>query len=147
MDEKKLQFKLAKTKADLKKVYQYNLSVFLDDEEFPWSLKWLESQYKDGYDIYRVKYEKEVVSILFVKALERGLLSMQTPLKLNFQGMGLNHQIKDHVEVLAKKAKLKDIYNYCNLENFRMTALNKAHGYEKTGKVEGKALVEWHKKI
>ena len=148
MSEEKLQFKLAKNKKDFQKVYEYNLSVFLDEDEFPWSLKWLEEQHKNGYDIYLVEYGGEVMAALFVKVLQRGLFSMQTPLKLNFQGMGLSHQIKEYAEVLARQANLRDIYNYCAIENFRMMALNESHGYERTGReLPEKNLIEWHKRF
>lgn len=143
----KLQFKLARTKQHLGQVYNYNMSAFLDSDEFPWSLQWLEAQKRKGHDIYQVIYQGKVVAALFVQTTEKGLLTRQTPLKLSVQGLGLSHQIKDYIEVLAKKAKVKDIFSYCAVDNFRMVSLNESHGYRKTKNQPSATIVEWHKSL
>ncbi|MCY4643139.1 MAG: hypothetical protein OXB88_00825 [Bacteriovoracales bacterium] len=140
-----LRFYLAKSKKDLDDIYGHNTSAFFDDAEFKWTKKWLETQRQSGYDIYQVRYGKEVVAALFVKEEEKGLLTKQTPLKFNVQGKGIGHKIKEYVEDLAKKSGKKNIFNYCAVDNFRMAALNESHGYEKTGK--GDILQEWHKSL
>ena len=145
-----VEFKLAKTKKDLGEIYNYNMSAFLDEDEFPWSLPWIEAQDREGHDIYQVKYRGEVVAALFTRVTKKGLLTKQTPIKFNVQGLGLSHKIKEYAEVLAKKAKKKDIFNYCAIDNFRMAALNESHGYKKTsgGVLEGGGtIVEWHKSL
>ena len=142
-----VEFKLVKTKNDLNQVYNYNMSAFLDSDEFPWSLQWLEAQKREGQDIYQVKYEREVVAILFIQITPKSLLTRQTPLKFNFQGIGLSHEIKKYIERLARKSRKKDIFNYCAIDNFRMAALNESHNYKKTGKNRNPTIVEWHKSI
>ena len=142
----RLSFQLAKTQQDLRQVHAHNMSAFFDEDEFPWSFQWLEKMHHDGYSIYQVKCDGETIAALFTKKTKRGLLSKHTPIKLNFQGNGLSHQIKDYIETLATKAKCGDIFHYCAMDNFRMAALNESHDYRKTGQRDGN-IVEWHKSL
>ena len=142
-----LLFQPVKSKKDLNDIYGHNTSAFFDDAEFHWTKRWLEEQRQIGYEIYQVKYDREIVAALFVKIEDKGLLTKQTPLKLNAQGRGIGHKIKEYVEKLAKKAGKKNIFNYCTVDNFRMIALNESHGYERTGKGKGEVLEEWHKSL
>ena len=142
-----LEFQLTKTKKDLIDVYNHNMSAFFDADEFAWSLQWLEAQKRAAWDIYQVKFDGEIIAAFFLKEVPKGLLTKQTPLKFNVQGHGLSHKIKEYIEVLARKAKQKDIFHYCAIDNFRMVALNESHGYKKTEKNKVSAIVEWHKSL
>ncbi len=144
-----LSFELAKTNKQIKAVYNHNMSAFFDSEEFEWSLAWLEEQVKDGWEVYSVSYEDEILAAFFLKKDGVKLLSKQTPIKINYQGNGFSHLIKEEIESIAKSKKIKEIFNYCAIDNFRMVALNESHGYKKTGGNfnNQKTVVEWSKKL
>ena len=54
---------------------------------------------------------------------------------------------KEFIEESAQKNKIKQVVNFCGIDNFRMYSLNESHGYKKTGRKLGKkgTVVEWVK--
>ena len=135
---------------DLLKIYNYNVQVFTDTPDFNWSLDNIKQEIKDGWKLYSVSAEDEqIVAALFVKQTTDSLLTKATPIKLEYQGNGFSHLIKEFCEQMAKKQKLKKVVNYCRKDNFRMISLNETHGYARTGRaIDGDAnLVEWEKNI
>ena len=143
-----LRFQLAKTQKDLTDIYNYNMSAFFDAYEFHWSLPWLVEQKQEGWSIHQVYCAEQIIAAIFTKVAPKGLMVKQTPLKFEFQGQGLSHKIKQHIELVAKRARQKNIFHYCAIDNFRMTALNESHGYHKTGgTLKNENIVEWHKAL
>ncbi|MFZ4714370.1 MAG: hypothetical protein ACOYL6_11680 [Bacteriovoracaceae bacterium] len=135
---------------DLLKIYNYNVQVFTDTPDFNWSLDNIKQEIKDGWKLYSVSAEdQQIVAALFVKQTPDSLLTKATPIKLEYQGNGFSHQIKEFFEQMAKKQKLKKVVNYCRMDNFRMISLNETHGYSRTNRaidLDG-TLVEWEKNI
>lgn len=144
-----LSFIKSTTDEELESIYDHNMSAFFDADEFDWTLPWLQSQKKDGWDVYGVQFEQEIIAAFFVKHEEKILFTKQTPLKLKYQGHGFSHAIKEEMERIANESKVEEIYNICAIDNFRMVALNESHGYRKTGKNyrDIKTLVEWKKTL
>ena len=72
-----------------------------------------------------------------------------TAVKINHQGSGYSHQIKDFFELRARELKLRVIFHFCRIDDFRMYSLNESHGYKKTSRRLGKngEVVEWRKTI
>ena len=67
-------------------------------------------------------------------------------LKINHQGAGYNHLIKEFFERKAKELGVGSIKHYCRIDNFRMYSLNESHGYAKTANtIEDGQIVEWEK--
>ena len=76
-------------------------------------------------------------------------MTKNTSLKMNYQGSGYSHKIKEFFEKVARERKLKKIVHYCGIDNFRMYSLNESHGYKKTPHKLGTngRVVEWIKPI
>ena len=150
MEKAHLTFTAPLSEDDLLKIYNYNVQVFTDTPDFNWSLDNIKKELKDGWKLYSVSAEdQQIVAALFVKQTTDSLLTKATPIKLEYQGNGFSHQIKEFFEQMAKKQKLKKVINYCRIDNFRMISLNETHGYARTGKPVGGDgnLVEWEKNL
>ncbi len=149
MTEKKLHFVESKTQKDIFDTYNFNMEIFTGSTDFGWSLEDIKSEIKDGWKLYSVKIQEEIVAAAFLKEDGGVLYTKNTPIKIDFQGNGFSHQIKDYYEELAKTKKMKRIINYCPADSFRMISLNERHGYKKTGNKfgENNFLEEWEKKI
>lgn len=134
---------------DLQKIYNYNVEVFAETDDFDWTIEGLKQEIKDGWKLYSVSFGDQIIAAVFMKQAPGVLLTKATPIKIEFQGHGFSHKIKEHLEKLAKKQKLKKIFNYCRRDNFRMISLNETHGYERTGKImtEDKNIIEWEKNL
>lgn len=145
----KLVFQETKTKKDILDTYNYNVEVFAESPDFGWSLDKIKSEIKDGWKLLSVKRGDEIVAAAFVR-VDRGVLfTKNTPIKIDYQGNGFSHQIKEYFDELAKEKKVNKIVNFCPADSFRMISLNERHGYKKTGKTHGdnNFLVEWEKKV
>ena len=134
---------------DLVKIYNYNVQVFTDTPDFNWSLDNIKREIHEGWKLYSVSAEQQIIAAVFTKQTPDSLLTKATPIKLEFQGNGYSHQIKEFLEQMAKKQKLKKVVNYCRKDNFRMISLNETHGYTRTDKkIDGdNELVEWEKNL
>ena len=145
----KLTFKKAKSEKDIKAIYDYNIDAFSDSPDFKWTLEEIKNEVGEGWELYSLMSESEIVAAVFFKVEEDSLLTKNTAIKIEHQGAGLSHSIKEFFEKVARENKLKKIYHYCRIDNFRMYSLNESHQYKKTPRklgVEG-LVVEWVKTL
>lgn len=147
MTESKLEFVLGKSEEHLNEIYNFNVHAFADSQDFSWTKENIKNEIKRGWSPYSVKVGKEVVCVLFTKKEGSSLFTKNTPLKIDYQGQGFSHQIKDFYEDLANQFGVEEIFNYCPEDNFRMISLNEGHDYVKTGQKIGpkKNIIEWVK--
>ena len=145
----KLLFQLAKSEIDVKNVYEYNIDAFSESPDFNWNLDEIKKEIDSGWDLYSANINNEVIAAVFLKKDKATLYSKTTSIKINFQGSGYSHKIKEFIEDSAKKMKAREIVNFCGIDNFRMYSLNESHGYVKTGRKLGEngQVVEWIKQI
>ncbi len=145
----KLTFKKAKTEKDIKGIYEYNIDAFSDSPDFKWTFDEIKKEVADGWELYSLIHESEVVAAVFYKVEVDSLLTKNTAIKIDHQGAGLSHTIKEFFEKVAREKKLKKIYHYCRIDNFRMYSLNESHQYKKTPRKLGPEglVVEWVKAI
>ena len=142
-----LQFVKASKEADIREVCDYNIDAFSDSPDFKWNLEEILKEIKDGWELFSVNQDGEIIAAVFIKEDGGSLLSKNTSVKMEFQGSGHSHEIKEYIEKEAKGRKLKKIVHYCRIDNFRMYSLNESHDYKKTKKKLGEdgQLVEWIK--
>jgi isocitrate lyase len=143
----KLNFQKAQTTQDIQNVYEYNIDAFSESPDFNWNLKEIEKEVSDGWDLYAAYLGEEVIAAIFLKKEGGQLLSKTTSIKMNYQGSGYSHKIKEFIEESAQKNKINQVVNFCGIDNFRMYSLNESHGYKKTGRKLGAkgTVVEWVK--
>jgi hypothetical protein len=143
-----LKFKLLKSKKELDQVIDFNIDAFSDSFDFDWTVKGLQNEVKDGWELYAASIEKEIVAALLLRKDGTDLLTKNTSIKRGFQGSGYSHEIKNFFEARAKEFSLKRVVHLCQIDNFRMYSLNESHGYEKkSGRGGNKKIVEWVKSI
>lgn len=144
-----LTFKKVDTEEQIQEVYDYNIDAFSDTPDFKWTLEDIRQEMAEGWELMAVYLADEIIAAVFYKVEKDALLTKNTAVKMNYQGSGYSHKIKDYIELLAKKKKVKKIIHYCRIDNFRMYSLNESHGFEKTGRTYGDdvQVVEWSKKI
>lgn len=132
---------------DIKNVYEYTIDAFSDSPDFNWNLDEIKREVSEGWSLCGVKNEDdEIVAAVFYRLDKGALLTKNTGLKINHQGSGYNHEIKEFFEDKAKELKAKSIKHYCRIDNFRMYSLNESHGYVKTAnKIDDGQIVEWEK--
>lgn len=145
----KLIFKKAKTEKDIKAIFEYNIDAFSDSPDFKWTFDEIKKEVADKWELYSLIHESEVVAAVFYKVENDSLLTKNTAIKIDHQGAGLSHTIKEFFEKVAREKKLKKIYHYCRIDNFRMYSLNESHQYKKTPRKLGPEglVVEWVKTI
>ena len=142
-------FKVKKRDEKLKEIYDYTIDAFSDSPDFNWTLEDLKAEMEAGWELFGVRNkEGEVVAAAFLKEEKNNLLTKNTGLRIDHQGSGYNHEIKEFFEKSAQKMHLDKIFHYCRIDNFRMYSLNESHGYYKTGNIyfDG-TVVEWVKDI
>ncbi len=144
-----LSIKQSKSPNELKDIYNFNVQVFADSHDFAWTEENITSEIKKGWSLYSANVGEEVICAIFIKIENDQLLTKNTPIKLNYQGNGYSHEIKEFYEKYAKENNLSFVLNYCPVDNFRMISLNEGHDYHKTGNTLGdnKNMVEWSKKL
>ena len=145
----KLKFQRAQSETDVQSVYEYNIDAFSESPDFNWNLEEIKKEIASGWDLYSANINDEVIAAVFLKKDRSTLYSKTTSIKINFQGSGYSHKIKEFIEDSAKKMKAKEIVNFCGIDNFRMYSLNESHGYTKTGRKLGDngQVVEWVKQV
>ena len=147
----KINISLVKPQSDAEvgEIYNFNVIAFADSQDFAWTEENIKNEIKAGWSLYSVLVEKEIICALFLKKDVKTLLTKNTPIKINHQGKGFSHNIKEFYEKYAKDNGLTIVRNYCPEDNFRMISLNEGHDYEKTGScLKGNAnLIEWEKKL
>ncbi len=141
-------FKVEKNR-DLKEIHDYTIDAFSDSPDFNWTLDDLKSEISSGWELFGVRNaEGEIVAAAFLKKDSDGLLTKNTGLRIDHQGSGYNHEIKEFFEISARKRSLRKVFHYCRIDNFRMYSLNESHGYYKTGNVYSDGtVVEWVKDV
>lgn len=138
------------TKSDeIKKVFDYNLDAFSDSPDFKWTLDDIKKEVKDGWNLFSVDLNGEIISAAFFRLEGEVLHCKNTSIKMQFQGSGFSHRIMEFFEGKAKNLKSKSIIHYCAIDNFRQYALNESHGYVKTSRKLGKNghTTEWVKML
>jgi predicted GNAT family acetyltransferase len=145
----KLVFKPSKTKQEIASIYNFNVNAFADMKDFDWSEQNIKKEIADGWQLFSVEFDGDIVAAAFIKESDQALLTKNTPIKMDYQGNGFSHRIKDFYEQYAREHGIKTIVNYCPNDNFRMISLNEGHHYEKTGNFLGKnkEILEWRKTL
>ena len=126
-----LNFHEVKNQDEFDQIIRYDQSAFSTGVGFEWSLKGLELEKKRGWKIIGVFNNEIVVASVLAKKEGKTLLTKTSPVKLDFQGNGFSHQIKDYLEDYAKKNKCLSIRHFCRSDDFRGISLNETHGYKK----------------
>ena len=140
-------FEKADKSKDFQEMYGRNLDDFLETPNFEWTYNDIKREVDEGWELYSVKIQEEIIAAVFLKNDQEKLLTKNTPLKMSYQGQGLSHKIKDFFEDIAQKRKLTSIIHYCRIDDFRAYSLNEGHGY-KQRQLGGKGqVVEWSKNI
>ena len=142
-----LNFNQASTKKEIKEIYNYNIDAFSDSPDFNWTLDEIIKEVDDGWLLWGVSLDNEVIAACFYKKEGTTLLTKNTAIKMTYQGSGYSHMIKEFFEEQAISLKSKTITHYCSIDDFRMYSLNESHGYEKTKSERGKLVIEWIKKL
>ena len=144
-----LTFKKAKSEKDIKSIHDYNIDAFSDSPDFKWTFEEIKKEVADGWELNSLMDEGEVVAAVFYKVEIDSLLTKNTAIKIDHQGAGLSHAIKEFFEKVAREKKLKRIFHYCRIDNFRMYSLNESHQYKKTPRKLGPdgLVVEWMKSL
>jgi len=147
MTAKNLSFILMETNQEIEDIYNFNVKAFADSHDFSWTKENIEKEIKSGWKLYSVNIDADIICAIFLKIENKSLLTKNTPIKINYQGNGFSHLIKDFYESYAKDNNLTKLYNYCPVDNFRMISLNEGHNYKNTGKSlgENSNMVEWLK--
>ena len=141
-------FKRAENEKDYQAVYNYTIDAFSDSPDFSWTLEDIKKEVKEGWQLYSVSYEDEIIAAVFFQEVGDELQTKNTAVKVSHKGSGFSHKIKEFLEEKAKELGLKKIVHYCRIDNFRMYSLNESHGYKKTDKKFGEGqIVEWIKKL
>lgn len=143
-----LEFRKTTKESEFREIYEHNLDAFTDTPDFCWNLEEIKKEVKEGWELYAVYAENEIIAAVFIKQENTDLLTKNTALKMSHQGSGFSHQIKEFLEEEAKKRGAKRIVHYCRIDNFRLYSLNESHGYRKTGKqLDDGQIVEWEKNL
>ena len=147
MTQNKLDFLLGQSEEQINEIYNFNVQAFADSQDFAWTKENIKKEIGKGWNLYSAKVDKEIVCVIFTKKEGHQLLTKNTPIRIDFQGQGFSHLIKDFYETMASKNDIDEIVNYCPTDNFRMISLNEGHNYKKTGKILGpkKNILEWVK--
>ena len=133
----KVNFKKAKSEKDIKSILDYNIDAFSDSPDFKWTFEEIKKEVADGWELFSLNLESEIIAAVFYKVEDDSLLTKNTAIKITHQGSGFSHTIKEFFEKVAREKKLKKIYHYCRIDNFRMYSLNESHQYKKTPKKLG----------
>lgn len=145
----KLTFKKAKTEKDIKAIFDYNIDAFSDSPDFKWTFDEIKKEVSEGWELFSLMLEGEIMAAVFYKVEEDSLLTKNTAIKITHQGSGFSHAIKEFFEKVARENGLKKIFHYCRIDNFRMYSLNESHQYKKTPRKLGEEglVVEWVKAL
>lgn len=141
-------FKKATSKKDYEAIYNYNIDAFSDSPDFSWTLDDIKKEVQEGWELYSVSFEDEIIAAVFFQQVGDELQTKNTAVLTTHKGSGFSHKIKEFLENKAKELGLKKIVHYCRIDNFRMYSLNESHGYKKSDKkyADGQ-IVEWVKKL
>ena len=146
-EQSSLVIKECASDTEIDAIYNFNINAFADMQDFEWSVSNLSTQINEGWSVLSVSVDKDIVAAIFLKIDKKILLTRNTAIKIDYQGNGFSHMIKEFYEEYAKENKLDKIINYCAHDNFRMISLNEGHSYSKTGRYldSNKQILEWEK--
>ena len=149
MRRAELMFERADKAADMEDIHGHNLDVFSESPDFEWTCDDIRKEVESGWELYSVKHLEDIIAAVFLKEEKNRLLTKNTALKMNFQGSGHSHKIKEFFEEMARKRRLTSIVHYCRIDDFRAYSLNEGHGYRKMGAPsDGRGkVVEWVKRL
>lgn len=145
-----LVFLEAKNKDEIKSIVDYNLGAFSDSPDFDWNYHEILKEVENGWKLFSVNIGEEIIAAIFYKIDKKELLTKNSGIKINYQGYGHSHVIKEFFEKIARSHKLKVIKHYCRIDNFRTYSLNESHGYVKMTCKEDLGrdyTIEWEKKL
>lgn len=144
-----LVFQESSSEEEIKDIYNFNIHAFADIQDFEWSVDSIKKEISEGWTLLSVSYGKDIVAAVFVKIDNSILYTKNTPIKIEYQGNGFSHMIKEFYEEYANSNGITKIINYCPDDNFRMISLNEGHDYEKTGNRLGEHsnIIEWEKSL
>ncbi len=145
----KLKFQKAKSNKDIQNICDYNIDAFSDSPDFNWNMDEIQNEVAEGWELYSVMVDEEIIAALFFKTDKDTLYTKNTAVKVSYQGSGFSHKIKEYFEKVGRDKGLKHIIHYCRIDNFRMYSLNESHGYRKTPNKFGPdgQVVEWIKDL
>ena len=150
VDKGGLVFERADKSKDFKDIYGHNLDIFSESPDFKWTYDDIKREVEEeGWELYSVKIEQDIIAALFFKVDESRLLTKNTALKMNFQGSGYSHRIKEFFESVARRHRIDSIVHYCRIDDFRAYSLNESHGYrrmEDSSRI-GDRVVAWIKRL
>ena len=148
-EEMSLVFQECESDQEIKDIYNFNVHAFADTQDFEWNEENIKNEIGQGWKVLSVSYEKNIVAAVLLKIEDKTLYTKNTPIKIDYQGNGFSHLIKDFFEQFAEGKNIETIINYCPDDNFRMISLNEGHNYIKTGKVLGEHsnIIEWQKSL
>lgn len=133
---------------DIQDIYNFNVEIFSELADSKWTVEGIKRELNDNWELYSAVAEKDIVAALFIKFENNALYTKHTPIKFEHRGRTYSHQIKEFCEKKALELGATEIYNICELDNFRMISLNETHGYERTNrKLSNGAYIEWKKKL
>ena len=138
------------TKKELESLINFDLEAFSALPDLEWTVKGLQKEIEDEWQILAISVQEEIVAVVLVKEKKGAWLTKTTSIKLAYQGNGFSHVIKEQLEILAIEQGLSEIRHYCPSDNFRLIALNERHGYKKKSTFKGKNggdVEEWAKKL
>lgn len=144
-----LVFKKAKTEKEIEDIFKYNFDAFTEGPDFKWTLEDIHHELQDGWELAAVMLEEEIIAAVFYRKQKNTLFTKNTTVKMNYQGHGHSHRIKEFFERKGEELKVRSIVHYCSIDDFRTYSLNESHGYEKTDRKLGKNghVVEWKKEL
>jgi hypothetical protein len=87
MTKKELEFTESKSNKTIDEIYNFSTEAFSGLSE-EWSVDGLKKQVKEGWQLYSVKFEGEVVAAVLTKEDADMLLTKNTTIKINYQGNG-----------------------------------------------------------
>jgi ribosomal protein S18 acetylase RimI-like enzyme len=146
-EQTSLEIKECVTDAEIQSIYNFNTNAFADMQDFEWNTEELKSQIAAGWTLLSVSVDKDIVAAIFIKIVDKTLYTKNTAIKMEYQGNGFSHLIKEFYEELAAEKAIDKIINYCAQDNFRMISLNEGHNYVKTGNNTTANIIEWEKAI
>lgn len=149
MSQNEISFIEVTSDKDIKKVFDHNLDAFSDSPDFKWTLDDIKKEIKDGWKLFSVEVDEEIIAATFVKLEGKVLHCKNTSIKMQFSGSGFSHRVMEFFEVKAEELRAKSIIHYCAIDNFRQYSLNESHGYAKTDRRLGKdgLTTEWVKML
>ncbi len=148
-EQSSLIIKECSSDSEMSAIYNFNTNAFADMQDFEWSVDSLKLQMNEGWSVLSVAVDEDIIAAIFIKISDSVLLTKNTSIKMDYQGNGFSHMIKEFYEEYAKQNKVTKIINYCAEDNFRMVSLNEGHDYKKTGNHlnSNNHILEWEKHI